>query len=151
VPIRNRLLTVGSIIVVGAIVTLLFAWWREPNYMSTTELLMRLPKAPSPKPVSMAYQVTMPTMWHLENCSAPGEGYLGFKATAAEYQSFERNPNVAFLITERGGIDKVKLLKSSGSSALDQRILMWIHGFHFSVQKGCELSWKGEGFVNVEF
>lgn len=68
---RSRLVTSASILVLGAIALMLFVRLRQPNHMTASELLMRLPKPPSPKPVSMAYQGTLPTMWHLEHCSAP--------------------------------------------------------------------------------
>ena len=130
----------------------LFVPWRQPLRIDTAALLMRAPTLPPPSPVSIAYTVTMPTPWHLEHCSPPGEASsLGFRATAAEYRAYERNPVVSFLISKRGTVDEASLRRTSGSAVLDQRIMTWLHQLHFPVQKGCELAWRANGFVNVQF
>jgi hypothetical protein len=141
---------IGLLLIIGTVATVLFVRWRQPLGISTTDLLTRVPKPPPP-PVSIAYTVKMPTLWQMKNCPPPGESYLGFRATATEFQSYQRNPTISFLINQGGTIDEVKLLRTSGSSVLDQRILLWLHQLHFAVPKGCELSWRGNGLVNVEF
>jgi len=142
---------IGMFLVIGAVALALFVRWRQPPRITTAELLVRLPRIPPPLPLSIHYSVTFPTLWHLEHCSLPGEDVLSFRATAWEYQSYQRNPSVSFLVNRRGTVDQVKLLRTSGSSVLDQRILAWLRQRHFAVQKGCEFSWRGNGQVNVEF
>ena len=130
----------------------LFVRWHQPLRIDTAALLMRGPKMPPPPLVSITFRVTMPTLWHVEHCFLPDEAYaLGFRETAAEYRSYERNPVVSFVINQRGTVDEVSLRRSSGSAVLDQRIITWLHQLHFPVQKGCELAWRGNGVVNVEF
>jgi hypothetical protein len=149
--LARKLSIIGLFLIIGTVASVVLVSWRQPLRISTTKLLIPIPKPPPLKPVSIAYKATLPTMWHLENCSPPGAGYLGFKGTATEYQSYERNPTLSFAINRRGTIDEVRLMRTSGSSVLDQRILTWIHQLRFAVQKGCELPWQANGFVNVEF
>jgi hypothetical protein len=149
--LARKLSIIGLFLIIGTVASVSFVRWPQPLRISTTELLTRIPKPPPLEPVSIAYKATLPTPWHLENCSPPGAGYLGFKATATEYQSSERNPTISFLINRRGTIDEVRLLRTSGSSVLDRRILRWLHQLRFAVQKGCELPWQVNGFVNLEF
>jgi hypothetical protein len=124
----------------------------KPLRIDAAELQSRIPKPPPPpKPWSVSYEATMPTLWHFENCFPPADGYLGFKATAVEFRSVQRNPRVSFHITGRGAVDRAQLLEGSGSPDLDKRLIGWLRSMRFQVKHGCEMRWRGTGVVYVEF
>lgn len=126
--------------------------WLRPNHLTARELTSGLPKVPPPPPVSVSYEATMPTTWHVEHCFPPADSSLSFKAAKTEIPAFKQNPRILFRIDKQGTVGQVQLLQSSGSPTLDDRILRWLGQSRFATQlKGCELSWKGDGFINVEF
>jgi hypothetical protein len=138
----------ATVVLASAVVLLLL----RTDHLTKTELTKGLPTLPPPPPVSVSYTATMPTMWHVEHCFPPADISLHFKAAGTEIQLFKHNPRISFRINRQGIVDQAQLLQSSGSPTLDHRILRWLGESRFATQvKGCELSWKGDGFINVEF
>jgi TonB family protein len=137
--------------VVVAVASVLLFRRLKPVRLTTAELESHMPKPPFPKPVSIGYAATLPTLWHVENCFPPADGYFGFKATATEFRSVQRNPKVSFRITGRGTVDDAELLQGSGSPGYDKRLMAWLQAMRFQVKSGCEIPWRGTGLVNVEF
>lgn len=76
-----------------------------------------------------------PTFGVFVGCSPDEDFAYDVDSTPEEMSESERKPEVAFLLTDLGGLRDVVLTRSSGSGSLDRKVLKAISSRHYAPTK----------------